>query len=311
MMVASVIICTHNPIPDHINRTLLSLKNQSLNFDKWELLIVDNASNKQVATTVDISWHPLGRHLFEGKLGLTFARIKGIKEANGEVIIFVDDDNCLKENYLAILIRKMEAASMIGALGAGRIIPEFEIEPMPEVLPFLRSLALRDEKRAHFSNEVKYHKALPFGAGLGIRRKIALAFINTCLHCPVATTLGRIGEIVNSGDDINLALHACRDGHLAGVLPELELIHIIPKNRLTQQYLVKIAAGHAASSYLLAQLWRSEEYPEHPIIKWGRYWKNRLNSKGLARKILIAEYKAEKTAQHQWNALTIKPKIQF
>jgi hypothetical protein len=129
------------------------------------------------------------------------------------------------------------------------------------------------------------------------------------LHCPVASTLGRIGELVNSGDDINLALHACRDGYLAGVLPELELTHIIPKCRLTHQYLVKIAAGHAASSYLLAQLWQFDEYPENPIIKWGRYWKKRLESRGLANRIIIAEYEAEKAARHQWDALTIKPKI--
>jgi len=308
-MLATVIICTHNPILENINRVLLALKNQSLSFNKWELLIVNNASSIQVEKAVDISWHPLGRHLYEDKLGHTLARIKGIKEAKGEVIIFVDDDNCLNENYLEILISRMDAVPMIGALGAGKIIPDFETEPTPEELPFLRSLALRNEQRAHFSNDVAYHKAIPFGAGLGIRQKIAIAFVNTCLQFSVARTLGRIGDLVNSGDDINLALHACRDGYLAGVLPELELIHIIPKKRLTHQYLVKIAAGHAASSYLLAKLWQFDEYPENLIIKWGRYWKKRLKSRGLANRILIAEYEAEKAARQQWDALTIKPKI--
>jgi hypothetical protein len=109
-----------------------------------------------------------------------------------------------------------------------------------------------------------------------------------------------------SGGDIDLALHACRDGYLAGVLPALELIHIIPEARLKHSYLIKIAAGHAASSYILSQLWKLEEYPANTLVKWGRYWKKRMMQRGLALKILIAEYKAEKEAHLQWKALNFQ-----
>ena len=42
--VISVIICAHNPRPDSLRRVLDSLAAQTLSKERWELLIVDNAS---------------------------------------------------------------------------------------------------------------------------------------------------------------------------------------------------------------------------------------------------------------------------
>jgi glycosyltransferase involved in cell wall biosynthesis len=296
----SVIICTHNPRIDYLESALIALKEQSLHVNDWELIIVDNNSKVPIADKFNLSWHPFGRYEFEEKLGLAYARIKGIKEANGEFIIFIDDDNCLKPNYLEVALQAMRSFPLLGALGAGKIIPKYEVEPSMEVVPYLRSLAIRDEIRPTFSNEVKYHKATPFGAGLCVRRSIGLAYIKTCLKSTIATSLGRVGNVLLSGEDIDLALHACRDNYLSGVMPELELVHLIPKTRLDHKYLVKIAAGHAASTYILSQLWQFDQYPEDPIIKWGRYWKKRIKAKGLEREILIAEHRAEKAAKITW-----------
>lgn len=305
-MLISVIICTYNPDTTYLNRVLLALKSQTLGLSDWELIVVDNASLVKVANGIDLSWHPDGRHVFEHRLGSAYARIKGIEEAKGELLIFVDDDNCLKENYLQEALNIMRRVPLLGVVGAGNIIPEFESTPPKDVLPFLRSLAIRSDKRACFSNMIKYNKAIPYGAGLCIRRSIACAYVKSCSENPITTTLGRIGNILLSGEDIDLALHACKQGFISGVLPELELTHIIPKRRIEQDYLVQIAAGHAASTYILSQIWTFDEYPENSLIKWGRYWKKRLSSKGLAKKILIAEYKAEGKARQTWKDLNKK-----
>ena len=302
----SVIICTHNPSTTYLNRVLLSLQKQTISLSDWELIVVDNASVVKVADAFNLSWHPDGRHVYEQRTGLAYARIKGIEEARGELLIFIDDDNCLKDNYLQEALNIMQRVPLLGVVGAGNIIPEFEIKPPADVLPFLRSLAIRSDERACFSNMIKYNKAIPYGAGLCIRRSIACAYVKNCSENPITTTLGRIGDILLSGEDIDLALHACKQGFISGVLPELELTHLIPKRRIEQDYLVQIAAGHAASSYILSQIWTFDEYPEDSLIKWGRYWKKRLRSKGLARKILIAEYKAEGKARQTWKELNKK-----
>jgi glycosyltransferase involved in cell wall biosynthesis len=301
-MLVSVIICTHNPEPRFLNRTIQALKNQLLKHDDWELLLVDNLSTVPISETFDISWHPLGKIVREDALGLTNARIRGIAEAKGDLIIFVDDDNCLKDNYLELVAKTMNSMPLLGVLGAGNIIPEFEVEPTANETPFLRSLALRSENRAYFSNEINYNKALPFGAGICIRKSIANLYIQSCATRPFAASLDRIGDALLSGGDIDLALHACKEGYLAGVLPELEVVHLIPKERLDHKYLVKIAAGHAASNYILSKLWKYRDFPENQMVKWLRYFKRRLSVKGLERKILIVEYRAEKQAQQAWES---------
>src|ERR1022692_4717847 len=96
----SVIICTHNPRPDYLRRTLDALKAQTLPKEQWELLLIDNASKEPLADTWDLSWHPQARHIREEALGLTRARLCGISQSKGELLVFVDDDNVLSADYL-------------------------------------------------------------------------------------------------------------------------------------------------------------------------------------------------------------------
>ena len=73
---------------------------QTLLKDRWELLLVDNASKPALASSIDISWHPNGRHIAEGEIGLAPARRRGICEASADLLVFVDDDNLLDPSYL-------------------------------------------------------------------------------------------------------------------------------------------------------------------------------------------------------------------
>ena len=63
MLDASVVICTHNPRQNYLERTLDSLRAQTLPSHKWELILVDNASREPVADKCDLTWHPRGRHI--------------------------------------------------------------------------------------------------------------------------------------------------------------------------------------------------------------------------------------------------------
>src|SRR5271170_3727335 len=99
-MECSVIICTHNPRQDYLRLTLEGLEKQTLPKERWELLLIDNASKEPLAGKWDLSWHPNARHIREEELGLTPARLRGIKESKGGLLVFVDDDNVLEVNYL-------------------------------------------------------------------------------------------------------------------------------------------------------------------------------------------------------------------
>src|SRR3954454_25232390 len=95
----SVIVCSRNPKLDYLCRTLEALRAQTLSKDYWELLLVDNASKPALAPLLDISWHPNGRYITEGKVGVVAAYRRGINEASGALLVFVDDDNLLEQSY--------------------------------------------------------------------------------------------------------------------------------------------------------------------------------------------------------------------
>src|SRR5580658_5937900 len=115
----SVIICTYNPGADRLRSTLESLAAQTLSKEQWELLIVDNASQPPVAEHCDITWHPRGRHVREDRLGIIFARLCGINNTTGQLLVFVDDDNVLAPDYLENTIAIAERHPYLGVFGAG------------------------------------------------------------------------------------------------------------------------------------------------------------------------------------------------
>ena len=88
----SVIVCAHNPRRDDPHARLGALSAQTLPRDAWELVLVDNASKEPLAGAYDLSWHAAARHVREEELGATPARLRGIAEARGELIVYVDDD---------------------------------------------------------------------------------------------------------------------------------------------------------------------------------------------------------------------------
>src|SRR5215472_17312484 len=121
----SVITCAHNPRPDYLDQVLDALRAQTLDKEQWEYLLIDNASDEPLASRVDLSWHPHSRIIREDHLGLTHARLRGIREALGELLVFVDDDNVLDADYLKAALRVAAAWPILGAFG-GQVRPRFD-----------------------------------------------------------------------------------------------------------------------------------------------------------------------------------------
>src|SRR5208337_1906590 len=99
-MKISLILCTHNPRMDYLQRVLGALRGQSLSKSEWELLVIDNRSTDPLAQRLDLCWHPHGQVVREELVGLALARLCGIDHSRGEIIVFVDDDNVLDPAYL-------------------------------------------------------------------------------------------------------------------------------------------------------------------------------------------------------------------
>jgi len=55
-----------------------------------------------------------------------------------------------------------------------------------------------------------------------------------------------------SGEDIEMCYVACEHGNGMGTFPQLRLTHLIPKERVTVRYLLKVFEGTTISNLLLA-----------------------------------------------------------
>jgi glycosyltransferase involved in cell wall biosynthesis len=246
----SVIICTHNPRPDYLSRVLQALDSQTLSKDLWELLLIDNASEKILSTEIDISWHPNSRHIREEQLGLTPARLRGIKESQSEVLVFVDDDNVLDVDYLEVTLKISENYPFIGAWG-GQIRAEFEETPAEWIKPYLGMLAIREFDRDTWSNFLINYDCVPCGAGLCIRRSVVEKYLemtkNDCSRLRFGTNANNFFRC----EDIDLVLTACDIGLGMGQFKSLRLLHLLPKNRLQESYLLKLQEGNGYSVTIL------------------------------------------------------------
>jgi glycosyltransferase involved in cell wall biosynthesis len=254
----SVIICTHNPRREYLQRTLDSLQKQTLSTSDWELLVVDNASKEPVSTQFDLSWHPNGRHVTESELGLTPARLCGIREAKAPLVQFVDDDNILDSDYLEKAIQIGEDYPWLGVWG-GQQTGEFEVEPSPKLLPYIEMLAIRKVDRPKWSNLYSF-ETTPIGAGMVIRAEIAREYLKKASDNEQMKGLDRKGNSLASAGDVDMAWTAIDLGWSAGVFPQLHLIHLISKGRLTEEYFIRLKSGIMYSGTIVEQL-RGVENP--------------------------------------------------
>lgn len=125
----SVITCSHNPREGYLAQVFDALKKQTLDQQRWEYLLIDNASANPLAARSDLSWHSNARPIREEKLGLTHARLRGIREARGSILVFVDDDNVLDADYLEQVVHVSDEWPRLGAWG-GQTRPRFEVPPL-------------------------------------------------------------------------------------------------------------------------------------------------------------------------------------
>jgi glycosyltransferase involved in cell wall biosynthesis len=247
-----VIICTHNPRPDYLKRTLESLKHQTLDKGLWRLILVDNASEKPLKNDWDISWHPFGIHIYAAELGLTHARLAGIQQAEAELLVFVDDDNVLAPDYLAQALILANQMPFIGAFG-GRIVGEYEQDLPKWMIPYQEALAVRDLKRSVWSNQYSW-ETCPAGAGMVIRKNVAISYANNLQHDKLRNMLGRKGKSLASAEDADIAFMALDMGYGTGRYLELHLLHLIDARRLKKSYILKLTESTAFSQIILDAL---------------------------------------------------------
>jgi hypothetical protein len=182
--------------------------------------------------------------------------------------------------------------------GSGVTSPEFEVQPADELRDYLGMLALRNVKTAQWSNTMPCLRAMPWGAGQCLRAEVAAAYCQHFERSPIKIK-GRTGGSFDSSEDLEAGYVACTLDLGVGIFPQLKLTHLIPKERLTEDYLVKLAGGILASNILLEYKWLSA-VPVSPLaglLGIPRAIRAIFARKGIHRRMYLAELRSRLRAQ--------------
>lgn len=251
----SIVLCTHNPDADLIKSALRSVATQDLARERFEVIVVDNAS-KPPLDLASVNPDPTLRiHLVnEARPGLSIARVAAIQVARAEILVFIDDDNEIGPTYVSTAARIARENPAIGAFGG---VSEGVFEgPVPRwKLPLVGYLGVRDYGNAPItSTNAHWGQWDPIGAGMVIRRDVANQYSDFIKDQELAKSLGRCGRALMSGEDTLMARCANQLGYACSYQPELRLRHHIGANRLRASYLRRLIEGHGRSFVTLERV---------------------------------------------------------
>jgi glycosyltransferase involved in cell wall biosynthesis len=120
----SVIIPTHNRAAT-VARALRSVAAQT--FDDYQVIVVDDGSTDASAAFLATLRHPRFRVLRnEHSQGVSAARNRGARAATGEWIVFLDDDDAMRPEALALLQRRITTDPQLDFLWGSRVTHEID-----------------------------------------------------------------------------------------------------------------------------------------------------------------------------------------
>jgi glucosyl-dolichyl phosphate glucuronosyltransferase len=229
----SVIICTHNRART-LRPAIESIAEQTLPLSVgWEILIVDNNSSdetRKVVEDLQQLYPDRIRYLFEAQQGISHARNSGIRNARGEVLAFIDDDETAAVDWLQNLTSELFNREWSGA--GGRILPRWNCARPNWVSDeshfTLSPLALFDR-----GTEAGDLAESPFGANMAFRKEV----FDLCGG--FRTDLGRIGKSMLSGEDSEFGRRVIAAGRRLRYEPTAVTYHPVEEFRVRQKYFLE------------------------------------------------------------------------
>lgn len=263
MIKLSIIICTYNR-EKYISESVNASLNQTVSYSDYQVVVVNNNSTD---TTDAICQKLLEKKQFdyfiEKKQGLSHARNRGIEEAKGDIIAFIDDDAMMEPDYVENLLAFFRRHKEVAAVG-GRIYPRYEEQKAswlsPVLMPLIAALDMGDKSRPFLMGK------FPIGANMAFRKsvfeKIGLFNVN----------LGRNGTKLQGGEEKDLFARMRSEYLTIWYCPDIVVHHVIPSSRLEESYIKQMGIGVGESENIRTRTIGRRAYFTaclKELMKWG------------------------------------------
>jgi glycosyltransferase involved in cell wall biosynthesis len=213
----SVVIPTFNR-SGYIINAIRSLANQDYPVDRYEIIVVDNASTddtpvkiQQLAKELDHKYN--FKYVIENRKGLSFTRNTGAAHAVGSIFLFTDDDATFDTNWISAIADVYIEHPEVGAVGS-KILIQWDHEPEPWVSQYEGLLG-----RLDWTKKVVVAPGMElFGGSLSVRRDI---FFRVNGFNP-----GQVGEYLIGDCDTGICRKLANDGIPIGYTPLTTMWHL-------------------------------------------------------------------------------------
>ena len=126
----SAVICTHNR-EKYIEKSLTSLIGQTLEKERYEIIVVDNASTDKTRDIVEKYTKQQAniKYIYEPVLGHSQSRNTGWQNAVGKYVAYLDDDAVADPDWLKNILNVYQEIKPEPGIVGGKIDPIWESDP--------------------------------------------------------------------------------------------------------------------------------------------------------------------------------------
>lgn len=263
----SFVTCTYNRA-EGLSRTLQSLVVQKFSAEEFQIIIIDNNSSDntwEVCKSFIEEYSCLQIEYYkETNQGLSYALNRGIKEAKGDYIVYVDDDETVAPDHLyrlSVHLYKYPKMELI----ASPVVPLYE-DREPKWMSLFTQRLIGGSFNA--GNKLKkLGKGKYPGTGhTVIKRELYRKFGD------YNTELGRKGSGLLGAEDKDMAFRLINNNIACYYIPDIPIYHHIPKYKLTDEFFTRLTYSIGKSERIRTKAVSEGDYYKRlfdELIKWG------------------------------------------
>lgn len=283
----SATVCTHNRAA-YLRKALQSLVAQSLPRDRYEILVIDNASTDD--TAVVCAEFEGVRRIEERRLGLNIARNTGWRQAAGKYVAYLDDDAVACREWLDRIVRTFESVQPKPGCVGGKVDLLWE-ETRPTWLgdEFLSHLCKVDLLPSAGWVEYKKEQYL-IGCNIAFDRSL-LVNLGGFLE-----SLDRKGSGLLSNGDILIEIRIREAGMGCYYHPGMTVDHHVSASRLTPKWFLRRFYWQGVSDALMDRECSHPSYGEGLRRGWKQARARQFGMHSLRRLL-----RSSRDVQHLWN----------
>jgi len=263
----SIVVCTYNRAA-YLSKTLQSIAGLDFHPECFELILVDNNSPDHTAQVCQsfIAQHPALtiRYFKEEQQGISFARNRGVSEAEGHWIVFIDDDETVAPDFLQAL-DEFTGLYPSAELISEQVVPVYETAPPDWLSPYTLRLITGAYNKGDKIKTVGPND-YPGTGHASFKRHLCLQFGQ------FNTDLGRKGNSLMGAEDKDFFLRLIAHSIPCYYVPKAVIYHHIPAEKLTDDFFQRITLSIGKSERIRTLSLSKTAYYKRlfsEAVKWG------------------------------------------